>query len=179
VPGQIRPVEGSSTAEGISAAEGNRRWGCGVGGRMRIELALAVLALGGTLALAGCSDDGGGSGDVVVGPGEGGPRSGLTVTVDPGDGDSVQWSLECGPPGGTHPDPEAACAAIEANLDVLEPLPADVICTEIYGGPETARVEGLWEGERVVVSLSRTNGCEIDRWDRWLPVVVEGGGLKG
>ena len=142
------------------------------------SLALASLALGGTLALAGCSDDDG-SDDVVAGTGDAGPRSGVMVTVDRGDGDPVQWSLECGPPGGTHPDPQAACAAIEANLDVFEPLAADVICTEIYGGPETARVEGLWEGERVVVSLSRVNGCEIDRWDRWQPVLVEGGGVEG
>jgi hypothetical protein len=144
-------------------------------------LAVAAFVLGGTLPLAGCTDDDGGSGDVVIGTGTGGSgaTSGLQVSVDRGDGEQLQWSLECDPAGGTHPDPEAACAAIEANLDVFEPLAADVICTEIYGGPETARVEGLWAGERVVVTLSRTNGCEIDRWDRWQPVLVVGGGAEG
>ena len=122
--------------------------------------AVTAFVLGGTLALAGCTDDDGGSGDVVIGTGTGGSgaRSGLQVSVDRRDGERLQWSLECHPAGGTHPD---------------------LICTEIYGGPETARVEGLWEGERVVVTLSRTNGCEIDRWDRWQPVLVVGGGAEG
>jgi hypothetical protein len=39
-------------------------------------------------------------------------------------------------------------------------------CLEIYGGPATATIQGLVHGHLVTLSLSRTNSCEIDRWDR-------------
>jgi hypothetical protein len=45
-------------------------------------------------------------------------------------------------------------------------VPANVACTEIYGGPATARVRGTLNGESVDARLSRTNGCEIARWGR-------------
>jgi hypothetical protein len=34
----------------------------------------------------------------------------------------------------------------------------------VYGGPQTARITGTWEGGPVDATLSRTNGCEIARW---------------
>jgi hypothetical protein len=45
-------------------------------------------------------------------------------------------------------------------------VPADVACTEIYGGPATARVRGTLQGKPVDARFSRTNGCEIARWER-------------
>lgn len=49
-------------------------------------------------------------------------------------------------------------------------LPRAAICTEIYGGPDTARIDGTLHGEEVHAELDRHNGCAIDRWDRfaWL-----------
>ena len=45
--------------------------------------------------------------------------------------------------------------------------PADgEVCTEIYGGPERLVVEGVVDGDPVMVEVTRTNGCEIDRFDR-------------
>ena len=35
------------------------------------------------------------------------------------------------------------------------------VCTELYGGPETARVTGTVGGEPVNVTVTRTNGCGI------------------
>lgn len=43
-------------------------------------------------------------------------------------------------------------------------------CTEIYGGPDTATIEGGLDGRTVRVHLDRSNGCEIDRFDAWTPV---------
>jgi hypothetical protein len=48
---------------------------------------------------------------------------------------------------GTHPDAEAACAHLEGLGDPFAPLPDDVACTEIHGGPESAHVAGWWEAE--------------------------------
>jgi hypothetical protein len=52
------------------------------------------------------------------------------------------------------------------TADDLRPVPTDVACTQVYGGPATARVTGTLEGRRVDASFKRTDGCEIARWDR-------------
>ena len=41
-----------------------------------------------------------------------------------------------------------------------------VACTEIYGGPEIADVQGTFRGKPVNTRFLRTNGCEIARWNR-------------
>jgi hypothetical protein len=50
--------------------------------------------------------------------------------------------------------------------DQLDPVPPDVACTQIYGGPGTARVRGELRGQQVDASFKRTDGCQIERWDR-------------
>jgi hypothetical protein len=102
----------------------------------------------------------------------------LTVTVQasadaPADG----WSLTCDPAGGTHPDSEAACAALAAASDPFAPVPPTVACTEIYGGPQIATLQGTYEGEPVNATFTRSNGCEIARWDVLAPVFVIPGGV--
>jgi hypothetical protein len=77
-----------------------------------------------------------------------------------------EWTLHCDLAGGTHPVPEQACEQLFALDDPFAPTPADAVCTEIYGGPAVAEVEGLFRGETVDATFSRTNGCEVDRWDR-------------
>ncbi len=89
----------------------------------------------------------------------------LTITVSDGAGGAPRaWTLTCDPPGGDHPDPAAACAAIDAARRPFAPVPADMACTQIYGGPETATIEGTWRGEPVRAAYKRTDGCEIARW---------------
>jgi hypothetical protein len=61
---------------------------------------------------------------------------------------------------------------------LFAPVPKNVACTEIYGGPQTARVIGAVKGNRVWASLSRTNGCEISRWDRLSPWLLPTGGAR-
>ena len=46
----------------------------------------------------------------------------------------------------------------------LPPVGKGRICTQIYGGPQTATITGTWRGKAVTAHLSRTNGCEIARW---------------
>ena len=61
---------------------------------------------------------------------------------------------------------EAACAALATDPAALEPVPADSVCTMIFGGPEQATVVGVVNGEDVDAAFERSNGCELDRWDR-------------
>lgn len=98
----------------------------------------------------------------------------LTVTFLPEgpEGAVREATLTCDPPGGSHPKPEAACTVLASNADALVAVPADVACTQIYGGPEEATIEGLLGGAQIEVTLNRTNGCEINRWERLAAVVT-------
>jgi hypothetical protein len=108
----------------------------------------------------------------------------LTITVDPGaDEELREYTLTCDPPGGDHPDPVAACDALAeasaSDASPLDPVPPSQACTEIYGGDQTAVIEGTLDGEPLRAELSRVNGCEIARWDALLPVLVSPGGVEG
>lgn len=107
------------------------------------------------------------------------PASGptdLVIVVDDGTGAKTRWTLTCGPAGGTHPDAEAACAILAAHGDLaLPPKRKDMACTQVYGGPETASVNGTWRGRRVLSTFSRTDGCEISRWDLLQGLLPPGG----
>ena len=159
---------------------------------MRPPPALAGSLLAGTLLLAGCGggDAGGdsagdsGSGDTATpstpaattGPDGGTAAQGgieLTVAVDlAGDGEVTTWTLRCDPPAGDHPDPVGACAQLSAlGTGAFDPPAADAVCTQLYGGPQTARVSGTVAGEPVDAQFSRTDGCAIARWDRLAPIV--------
>lgn len=83
----------------------------------------------------------------------------------------VEYFLECTPDGigeaTTLPHPEAACEAVKrlgAAFFNAQPDP-NRMCTQQYGGPQTATVKGTVDGHRVYASFSATDGCEIARWN--------------
>jgi hypothetical protein len=140
------------------------------------------------LLLAGCAGgaDGGAagqpSGSTDAGASAGGteptagPRNGadeLRITVDGGDGAPQEYVLRCGDGAaqGTLPEAAAACAHLRDLDDPFEPVPDDAVCTQQYGGPQTARIDGSWAGEAVELELSRTDGCHIAQWDRLGPLL--------
>jgi len=92
----------------------------------------------------------------------------LSIVYSPHNGDAaVRWSLECGPPGGSLARAAQVCAKLDAiKGNPFLPVPAGVACTDIYGGPETARVTGTFRGRRVWATFRQTNGCEIARWNK-------------
>jgi hypothetical protein len=92
------------------------------------------------------------------------PTTRLTISVWPEGrdaGDATVRELECPPQAA---DPKCARLA-ELGPDAFAPIPGDAICTQMYGGPQEARVEGAIDGTPVEAELSRSNGCEIARWD--------------
>ena len=122
-----------------------------------LTLALAVLLV------CGC-----GSGEDPPAPGQGDDLvADLQVLVRPqGPGGPERLRrLRCASLGAEATDPR--CRALEGfELRQLDPVPPATACTQIYGGPATARVTGELRGERVSASFDLRNGCEINRWRR-------------
>jgi hypothetical protein len=114
-----------------------------------------------------------GSGDDVVGD-TAATGTSIEVTFWPegrGGPEPPTTILACDPAGGSHPRPDEACAALFAEQDALQPVPSDVACTQIYGGDEEAHIAGVVRGNAVDAMFDRSNGCEIDRWERLAPVL--------
>jgi hypothetical protein len=122
---------------------------------MKFSVLLAALFLA-----TGCGSDSGSQA----------PRYDVTISYWPSGrgGEARSATLRCDPDGGSHPDPNGACDVLLQHEDALQPTPGDVACTEIYGGPQLATING--PGVQAV--FSRTNGCEIARWDA-LKAVLE------
>ena len=96
----------------------------------------------------------------------------LVIRFSRGAGEDSTWRLTCDPPGGDHPDPVGACRALEANgASALPPVPKGMSCTMVFGGPERATVTGTWRGQTVSARFNRSNGCEISRWSKMVPLL--------
>jgi len=130
-----------------------------------------VVALALAAALGACSS--GSSGDTSG-------ETSLTVRYWPsgqGGGGRETWTLRCEPAGGTLPRPAAACRRLAAaGAKILAPVAGDTACTQIYGGPQEARVVGTLAGRRVSATFSLRNGCEISRWNELSPWLLPRGG---
>lgn len=107
----------------------------------------------------------------------------LTVTVrDAGAEVDGTYEVRCGASyalraSGRHPDPSGACRAVRRNsragADAFAPVPGGTVCTMQYGGPATAHVTGTWGGRAVDATFDRSDGCEIGRWDRLVPLLPD------
>jgi hypothetical protein len=111
------------------------------------------------LALASCGEDE----QEAAAPG-GEPVAQLVVTVDPdgrGPEPAKETRLSCGTP-----RESAVCAEASAlEPSDVEPVDPETACTQLFGGAETARLRGRVRGRAVDARFSRSNGCEIERWD--------------
>jgi hypothetical protein len=110
------------------------------------------------LPLAGC---GGGSGSSAA--------ADLRITVWPQGkaGASSTYTLTCPKGTGTLPAARAACSKLrQVGAAAFAPVPPGTPCTEIYGGPQTARVRGRLAGKAISTVFSRNDGCQSARWSR-------------
>ena len=97
----------------------------------------------------------------------------LTVRYDPGPGAATRATLTCR---GAHASGTGylrrVAAAACRRARHLPPRPSGrQVCTEIFGGPQTARLTGRVGSRRVARTLTRVNGCKIAEWDATVPLV--------
>ena len=93
-------------------------------------------------------------------------------------GASVTWTLRCNPARGSLARPALACRRLAASgAKLFAPTAQNVACTEIYGGPQRARIVGTLAGRGLWATFTRTSGCEIGRWNRISPWLVPAGGV--
>jgi len=98
---------------------------------------------------------------------EAAPTADLEISVTAGgESPTKLWTLRCPGGAGTLPQAAEACDRLAAIEDPFAPVPKDVACTEIYGGPQEAEVHGTFRAQRVDATFNRTDGCEIARWDK-------------
>jgi hypothetical protein len=141
-----------------------------VGGYLALMRGLVVLAIA-AAALAAC------------GASHAGPQTGTSLRVtywEDGSkpSESTSWTLRCSPPRGSVPQPARACRRLAlGGAKLFAPIAKNVACTQIYGGPQKARVVGTVGGMRVWATFARANGCEIERWSRISPWLVPPGGV--
>jgi hypothetical protein len=137
------------------------------------ERRLVRLAAGALSALvllaAGCGDDEDEPADA-----QSPETTELEVTLDP-DGDGEQAPLEATFSCGEGRDAaEAACAALgQLPENPGAPTPPGTACTEIFGGPDVLKVSGTLRGEPIDAEMTRANGCEIERFERFMPLIAE------
>lgn len=125
-------------------------------GHMLLTAVVGVIAAAGVLA--GCG--------TAAAPGAGGTGSAgshahaakhaakgtLTIKVtDKANGTVTRWTLRCDPPGGTTPDPAAACKALFHSKDVLSPVRHHlmIMCPMIMVSGKQISVDGTWFGQKV------------------------------
>jgi LysM repeat protein len=67
----------------------------------------------------------------------------------------------------------AACAATSDGVvaNVVAAQRQARICSEQYGGPQTARISGTINGKRVAVRVARSDGCGIADWEMLRPLL--------
>jgi hypothetical protein len=93
-------------------------------------------------------------------------RNSLTIILYPQGlkGKSSSKTLSCLPSGGSLSNPTEACLYLAHHLYFFHPRPNNLMCADIYGGPQVAIIRGVWHGEKVRRQLDRINGCEIHNW---------------
>ena len=140
----------------------SRRYPC----RMRTLVALALVSVSAGSAALGAPAQ----------------RTSLTVTYwENGSAPARKTvrTLRCKPAGGTVDRPLRACQRLASGGRTLfAPLRKDMICTQIYGGPQAALVTGTLDGRRLWTRFQRRNGCDIERWNRVSPWLLPPGGAS-
>jgi hypothetical protein len=130
----------------------------------------------GAVLLAACVIAAACGGGATAGSSPAAATTQLTISYQPKgtSGPTKTATLRCAPPGGTHPHPALACAALAKQAHPFAPVPKGVACAELFSGPQRAHVTGTYQGTRIDASFRRSDSCQTSRWARIAPVLVLG-----
>ena len=62
------------------------------------------------------------------------------------------------------------CPSAKKECDRLAKMkdePGGQVCSQVYGGPQTATIKGLLNKKPVDIKLSLSDGCKISQWEKW------------
>ncbi len=128
--------------------------------------AITATACGSVKAGSGSGSAGSGSGAASASTKAHKPKVSLDMTVILKPGAKPQrWTLQCDPPGGTHPDPAGACRVLLAAKNPFAPIIKHVQCPMILASSERAIIKGWWFGKRVDMVMT-DGGCSLARWSK-------------
>ena len=92
----------------------------------------------------------------------------LTLTYQPNPGSTTTFTVGClgRIVKGTHPNRVAICKKlIQSGTKIFAPVPAQIMCSQIYGGDQIGKVVGSVTGKKVTATFNRINGCQVSRWN--------------
>jgi hypothetical protein len=99
---------------------------------------------------------------------EGAPLREATITCDADGAQGTGFLAEA-------PAAETACDLLRTNPSAITRLvqgrDPGLMCTQQYGGPEEATVEGTFDGRRISASVHRRDGCGIAEWNLLTPLL--------
>lgn len=97
----------------------------------------------------------------------------VDITIEHPDAETIEYQIRCDGEGSTVVgevgiDAAQACDRLSDPLvqdRLIDGPPPGLACTEIYGGPDTATIEGAIAGVDFTATIDRVNGCGIGDWD--------------
>lgn len=125
----------------------------------------------------GDTDDDDGAKDDAAPAGNGSTSAALQVDVrETGSGaPSASLALACPVDHFANNDVRAACLLVSDSPDVITTPAETAGCTAVAGQPQTATISGTIDGANVDADFSRTDTCEIDRWNAVRPLFIAAG----
>ena len=138
-------------------------------GRFRGALVAAVALLG----TAACAGNGPASGPGV--------QADLSVVIQDPHGTSSSYTIRCADSAEASVEGTAGIDARDACRALARPAvqnrlirgpSAERVCTQVYGGPQTAMLSGTLEGQSVNAVVTRDDGCGIGDWDNLLKDIL-------
>ncbi len=141
-----------------------------------------VMVTAALMAIAACGDDEGEANEPTVAPGGSGVDAELEIRYEhAAAGVDQTYTITCTESSSAlsgddvEVDADAACDAL-GQPAVVERLtqgpPQDQVCTELYGGDDTAEITGSLGDRAVDTVADRTNGCAITTWDELLAPIL-------
>ena len=91
------------------------------------------------------------------------PKVSLDIKVTGGSGGAKNWTLQCDPAGGSHPNPASACQVLFRAKNPFAPVPKGMMCPMILAGTRVAKVTGVYFGQHVNTTFTQ-GGCNLPRW---------------